>query len=471
MKKYHINDNNEVNECTAHKEPCKFASDSHFNYHGEAVIVAEMRVAEQFDTFTTAKKDPAPAEEPEEGSYDTPSAQTVDIRADRLDKVHRSIERANRRLAAAGIEDRFEYTVETYKRRKVDPQGFMREEERATITLNRPRISYNGFEFQARVEKLDSGKLIAYSAPGVELDGWTPESMECEKCQKKIHRSKVYVVKDEDGKMTTVGGQCVELYTGLSPKSLWGMEYDLKDTIPDEDMAPTPDDSAPIVEKTDNLLAVSYVLTKENGYQNANSDNPTSQSVGNVLYPQTKEQEQFSQKILEEAEKVDADTIRREVETALKDAQGDWAHNVRTLMGEEYINSRGRGILVSSMAALHRARREKEKPTWKKGFLGAEKEKIKDISAKVEKVNVVPGNYGSVALITMRTDDDYRVFWRSSSDNIPNRGDNIVFNATVKGNDTYKGVDSTVIIRPKWEAVESEDDDGSEEDTDEDQDN
>lgn len=466
-QKYHVNNENEAHPCRVTVQKCEFEDSPHFETKAAASKYAEAKNEQEYQDkkFAVISKSEAELIEAENDSVDDRDPHSYDVLESGMVKVKKSIEKVNRRLEKAGIEDRFELEEKSRYQKVNSHKGQYFTEDRVKFTLNYPRISYNGYEFQARVEKTESGKFVAYSSPGVELSGWRPTSMECEHCHKNIPRSKVYAVKDADGNMKTVGGKCVELYTGLKPTNLWAMEYKVDKDL-DEDDYKTGGGAGTRVEKTDDLISIAYVLTKDSGYQNSYSEKPTSQSVSDVLYPErgikpTPEEIEWANQKMEEAKDVDVAQIRKEVKEALKDSNNDWANNLKVLIDEEYVNSRGRGTVISAMAALHKQRAKKAQKPWAKGFLGEPKEKIAGVKAKVIKAEKDQETYGYntsyVTKITMQTEDGHKVFWKTSSEDVPEKGETIVFNATIKDNTTFRDIDTTRVLRAKWSAVGEDD--------------
>lgn len=394
--------------------------------------------AEKLALAKAKEKGEKPAEEDSESrSYSIPRYKLLE--------VQRKINKMNKRLERAGIEQRFEAEYEdTEKIVTENGQTFL--DKRTTVTLNRPVIKYNGFTFQARVEETEPGQFIAYNAPGQEMDGWRPTSMECEHCGKSRMRSKVYVVQDENGERKVVGGQCVKVYTGLSLNSLSAMEWDLEDDEDDLENDNMQHYKQNRVYNADEALTVTYALTSQEGYRKADDgEESTAYKVRDSL--DRDRPPKINKKKLKE--------IRKEVTEALKDNNGDWATKIKTMMKSEFISKREMGIFVSSMAAIQQ---KKKKVEWKQGFLGAPKDKIKEVKAEITRITYSESYYGyyptTVANITMRTADGHRVFWRSSALEIPEEGDKIQFDATIKDHNTFKEQDSTVITRARWARLE-----------------
>lgn len=443
--------------------------------HFETKEEAEQFLADQAEKEhgllpKTQKKSQANEDQAREGSTDNLSnivdeeeglaARTYTIFGDRLGEVKKTIDRANARLEKAGIEDRFEYTVREYTVRKTGPDGRTTETSKAEVVLNHPRISYNGYEFIARVEEVSPGNFIAYGPNGKSLDGWRPSSMDCEHCGKTRHRNKVYAVKDESGGVKVVGGSCVQLYTGMEPAGLLSLEYSLSDYEESDSVGFS---RGKPVEKRDDIIAISYVLTKEGGYQNARSDNPTSEQVHRVLHPSRHPADrEFADRIRAEASHVDAEAIRKEALEAIGDNDSDWATNVRALLHDDtqWVGSRSVATTASALAAVHKSHAQKrQRQSWTPGFVAAEKEKVADHRVKVVKVQDFEEDYGygppkTVSRVTMQDEKGHRIQWKAYGDGVPRAGDELLMNATVKKNETWKGMDSTIMTRAKFKNLD-----------------
>ncbi len=384
-----------------------------------------------------------------------------DIPVSHLPDFEKTLASTNRRLERAGLpeDQRFTIDVSEFITEKGE-SGMM--EHRVMITLNRPSIKYGDYQFLARVEPVGD-KFVAYSAPGKELDGWRPESMECEHCHQKRHRTKMYVVENSAGERKTVGGNCVEAYTGMSPKGLRVLERsDMERWLNEHHGSPGGrlDSSA----RSENVVAISKVIVDKYGYvgrNNPDAKSTTASRVKEVLWPVTEAHWRVSKDIRAEAAKLDGEKLKAEIAEALEDQHNDWAKNVKAFMQKDtLVNSRALGTVVSSVLALKK--QEPKKPKWTPGFVAPPGEKIKDLPCTVTKIEHREEAYGyypkTVQLITMRTADGKKVFWKNSGEHQKvEAGDSVsITRATVKDNDHWTprdnpdaGVDSTRIVRAK----------------------
>lgn len=395
--------------------------------------------------------------ETSEGEMNEAPLPTFDVFAVRVGEARKRIEKANRRLAKAGIEGRFEATFEPYTAITKTPDGIATKVERCKITLNRPRIGYDGYTFAARVDMTESGKLMAMAAPGVELAGWQPESLECAHCGTSRQRKNAYVVQDRDGEYKVVGKSCLAAYTGIGPQGLWALEWDDLGELSREpvDLATAGTPAAP----RDDVLAVAIAAAKvQGGYQNAYSDHPTSGLVRMVLWPggrPTKVEEDLLAAVHAELENIDADAFADEVREALADNASDWARNVKTLLDEEWVTSKHTALLASSVAAVDRMRvKKREKATIAKGFVAPVGEKITCSKARVLKLRTHTSYFGyaerTTEMVRMQDENGYIITWWSSRVTDLEEGDEVqIDRATVKDHEVYNSEDQTVVTRAK----------------------
>jgi len=150
--------------------------------------------------------------------------------ASRMPEVDHKVEMANRRLARLGLEDRFE--VEILGRRtesRTTEGGETETREMADYRLNRPSIKLGEWTFAGRLDVLPDGTPVAMTAPGMELNGFRPDTQLCDHCGTKRNRTSTYLLQDGAGEVKQVGSNCLEAFTGIAPKGLWSMEWEAEE--------------------------------------------------------------------------------------------------------------------------------------------------------------------------------------------------------------------------------------------------
>lgn len=378
--------------------------------------------------------------------YGGNAPQVFDISADRVAAAERSVKAANRRLMKAGITDQFQLTVEPYEKMVTTPAGTNIMVSRARVTLNRPSISYGGYTFLARVEESSPGNFVAMTAPGVELNGWRPTSMECEHCNKTRARSKVYVIADATGNYKVVGGSCVELYTGLAPSQLWAFEWDKLSEWDYPEWEADPNITGEFVYDADRVLAAAITFVRRDGYRNTMMHESTKDCILDFLAGSVEDAD-FAKTVSE----VDVAAVRTAIREKLEGSTSDWAVNVLALLESEWLKASQVGTLASGVSPVVKDEKEKvDFGEWTNEHFIPEGAKIVDMKGVVTEARASWSDYGAVKNITIRTDEGYRVFWRTGSDNVPEVGETIRFDARVKRLDTYQGKKSTVVSRLSW---------------------
>lgn len=402
-------------------------------------------------------------------AYDTddsfqegPQPVEYDISAANIDVAKRKIDAANRRLAKAGITERFEMTVEPYSKTQKEPNtGRLIKLDRAKVILNRPRIAYDGYTFAARIDTTESGRLIAMSAPGVELDGWQPTSMTCDHCGTNRSRKNVYVVRDEAGEYKVIGSSCLENYTGVHPQGLWVLQWDdLAELQSEDDLSPGGGgwSHGHVAAPTDDVLAVAAATAQVQGsYQSRYSDRPTTGLTSEVLFAtaDTKEQRDLHGAIRRAADQVDVEELKADIREALAGEDSDWARNVLMLMDEDAVGDRHARLLASAISAVERLRAKKrERATIAEGHLAPVGEKVENVPARVLALREFSSYYGvrarTTTLVKMQAASGHIVTWWASNPPKLDEGDEVVIDrATVKKHDEYDGQDQTVVTRAK----------------------
>lgn len=388
--------------------------------------------------------------------YPIPVSAIVDAQA-RIDK-------ANRRLERAGIDDRFTYELsEQYVREGDDGQGRLYQD----LTLSHPSISYGGWEFTAAVDHTDVGPIVR-SRPGVELDGWRPETSTCEHCGASRRRSATYLLSHEDGTRKQIGSSCMKDFLGVKPSGLWALGFDpLEESEDDEWIDRT--SSADVATPSNDIIAVALAVTDggrgfvSQSFAEASGRNPTSHAVRDQLFggvgPMSDRERHAREQIAADAERYIADgTVDQVLQYArTMDGGGDYATNMRALATAEHVGPKHLGLLASAVSGWAREndRRSLEKAeaaAYTPGFLAEPKTKIAGHKAVVEKVMVMEGDYGPTTMLIMRAETGHTLKWNASGTKDLKAGDKIALTGgTVKDHGTYGGKDQTILTRVKYE--------------------
>lgn len=389
------------------------------------------------------------------------------------------IDKANKRLARAGIDERFEATWgEPQIRTGVREDGSEVSYEYQTLTLNHPVICYEGWEFVASLDDTGNG-MIVRSRPGAELDGWRPEAQRCDHCGKYRARNETYVVRNtETGELMQVGSSCMQNFLGIRPSGLWAVGFDpLAEEQDDTDDLGGSWGGASMRDEMHNtrqIIAAALLVTRDGrDYRPADFEESTSEAVRNVLWHRGgSEQEKEARNRLraEAAELADSPKVDLVLAAVAAMKPGsDYADNMRMLAGAEAVSYRHAGLIASAVKVWAKqqeaAATEKANPR-QEGFLAPVGAQLKTLRTKdgrpgvaVTIQKVFGGSYFDpygyerpTTTLIMRTEDGQTLRWRASSSMDVNPGDRLLLTGgSVKGHSQYDGHDQTDLQRVKFD--------------------
>lgn len=406
----------------------------------------------------------------------TPAAHEWEIPAYNLDAFKAKIAHANRKLARAGLDARFEvtYTPFDHKRTTIPPDYHPEHkligqklpfviEPWIRATLAGPLTLRHGhYTFVASLIAEEAG-ITVHSAPGQELGGYTPKgTTDCDHCGLDRNRTRLYLVRDDrNGSITQLGHSCIELYTGIAPKGLWALAYDEE---LDACTEPSEGGFNPRVlgADVDLVLAYAYAHTNQGrNYTPARAEDSTVSKVRMSLFGDPRRLNKEDDRRYYQDKATEAATYLNDTDllTAIRDsvtetaADTDYGRNLRIILAGESVSGRNVGTLASLVKVYARkmqieAERKANPPA--KGFLGDIKQRIRNISLQLTAVREIDGYYGTTTLFIGRTDDGHIVKWFATGTFTYDIGDTLNLEAaTVKDHEIYEGLDQTVITRAK----------------------
>ncbi|OCI32803.1 hypothetical protein [Oerskovia enterophila] len=421
----------------------------------------------------------AGAHEPDEQDQEPAPGQVHVFASHRLPEAIERIEAANKRLARAGIEERFEFETTQDVRPVIEqaPDGTQTTHHMpfTTLTLNAPAISFSGYRFMAAVESEDAG-LVTRVARGENLDGWTPTSMECAHCGRTQQRATTYLVQDEAGERTQLGSTCVQAFLGVRPTGLWALGYDPVEGVGEDDDEPGAGSfsNGRSVTPVEDVLALSLAISHEEGFVSRSraemtGEHATSGKVLAAIYPSPRERPEeraWRERIRERAAQLTADgevdALRDYIEEGIDD-DSDWGHNVRTVTRGEWVGAKNLGLLVSAVSpwAWHKDRKAYVPPT--PGFAAPVGEKVKGMGVTVAKVHHMtehdPYQRMEVTktLLLMRDEAGHELKWFASRRQEVEVGAKITLTGgAVKSHGEYQGTDQTVLTRVKFDVLDGD---------------
>jgi hypothetical protein len=452
------------------------------------------------DTTAAATLNDAPVQGPERPF-------TFEFPAYKIDLYNQKVDKANRRLAAAGSDARFEFTLESITRKKA--VGGLFNEEIGTwvispVWVDAPwfratqaselRLSIGDFTFLAALVAEEAGVTV-HTAPGIELGGFVPAGdTHCDHCGTDRNRTRLYLVRnDATGEIIQLGHSCIELFTGFSPKGLFALEFDAELTgLGDDDEVGGSFGDRDYAVSVDKVIALAWAYSNEGrSYVSAKIDWKigTGQKVRNHVfggYPRRgnfgKDEAAYTkacneyEAAAEVAKNLIAEgtllaAIKASAETVAADS--DYGRNLRVILAGETVSGRNLGILASIVSVYAREKELAVKraaaPAKVQGFLAPVKTRIKTpIELTVEILRSREGDYGWSTWLVGTTPEGLTVTWNASGRNGFEKwvatgegptegsweelevGDKLVLEAaTVKAHETYQGTDQTVLTRAK----------------------
>ena len=396
---------------------------------------------------------------PAQPCYDIPSARLHDAIA--------KINAANKKLERAGIDNRFTYKTEEYLQKTTrDAYGFPQDsyELRTKLTLSEPKIAYNGWQFVAALDATEHG-FITRTAPGQDLEGWRPDTQECDHCGKARHRNSTYIVKNAAGERKQIGSNCLEPFLGVKPKGLWALEWDLDMEEPGErdDYAGGGSDVIPVRDLIATALAVSdggkgfMSRAKATQWQKTSTADATNSHLFDRSRSLREARERAKAEVAAAGYLKDGTVDAVIAAAQAAEGDGDYVTNLKTSLAGEWVGRQHAAIAISAIGVWRRGQeRAAEKATITKGFAAPVAAKITGIPATVTKVSYHDNPYdyygGVNTLVIFQTPDGHQVKWFASGRKEFEVGQVGAFTGgSVKAHEEYQGVDQTVVTRVKFE--------------------
>ena len=457
---FHVNPTTgNVSKCSAKAGKCPFGNaDDHFTTS---------------DAARNSYEESQKAKPKITGVVVTDGAVVYDILQINASHAIASIEKANKRLASAGVEQRFTYSMEEYMKPNNESSskvGFFT--PRVKIILNTPAVKFDGYTFLAAVEQAEAG-FVVKQATGINLGGYRPDNLECDACGRSIRRQKTYLVEDSEGKMLQVGSGCIKKYFGVQPEGIWALTFDPVEKAEDSVRWYSGSISAlGSAVPTEEVMA--YALAISNGGEDFVSKGAaynygglsTSERVQDAMNSDDSGEIQVAAKAY-----IDNGEAKRLIEELQKsDTSSDYGKNMAVISTGEYTRWSDMAILISGLSKIANEKRNLSKaqklaewgvPT--KGYAGAEKEsiagrefKIRDV---VDSTKADPYSYHGGEITTSRVNfrdaDNHEIIWWSSNKFTGEIGKKVTIKSgTIKAHGEFAGVDQTVITRVKFDQAD-----------------
>lgn len=376
----------------------------------------------------------------------------VKFPASKLEEAENRIAKANRKLERAGIEERFTYTTEEYI--ETDKEGH--QYKMVALALSHPTLSYNGWSFVAAVDKLEDGSVITKTLPSQELNGYRPESFQCEHCGSNRRRNSTYLVRNEEGEYKQVGSNCLKSFLGVSPQALWALNYDPEEKDEFIDRGRRSYGGADTLIPTTELVAAALAVSEGGNKYVSNStasewgvESTTSQVRGYFFdNKRDKWKDVEHTDYMEQAKNI--------MNSTTFEGEDDYNTNMRQLVAQDNTDMKHMGYVTSVISAYRRQQAKANYVAKPKavGFLGQEKDKIKDVKVTVKTVRTLSGFYNGYertsTMIIMEDEKGREVKWNATGSKNYKEGSQItISSATIKGLGEYNGNEQTIITRAK----------------------
>jgi len=390
-----------------------------------------------------------------EFEQDPDHGRVFNIPAENVHLAMAQIDKANRRLERAGVDARF--TVETeLDTKEIDGRHY----EFARMTLNEPKLGFEGWEFTGAHQLTADGQVISYGENAPEVT-----DASCDHCGKNRRRESVYTLHSETEGDMQVGKSCLTAFLGIKPEGLWALEspIDLAEFEEPDDPDWSPSPASQVYDAEELIVAA---LAASNDGQDFISrgastmeDRATADEVlmgfDALLQAETPARAARAREILEW------------VSAIPEDEDSDYLINLRQAIGGErrIVKAKHVALAVSAISAIGheqrraeaeaaRALREKNKV---RSFLAAPKEKLEDIEATVLSTHTFPGvHYNTyTTLVKLRGADGHTITWFASGVKDYKEGATVKVKGTVKANEVFNDEYQTVLTRAKITDPES----------------
>lgn len=322
-----------------------------------------------------------------------------------------------------------------------------------------------GWEFVGVIEVHESGNVVR-CAPDMEM----PERFRhtpnvCEHCGTSRPRNNLYVVHSLDtDEYRQVGGSCLALYThGLSMEccAAWmdGL-MELEDAA--EDRGHADDGVGPVYYDVERVISLACAAIDKAGYGSSRSAYPTRAVVSELMRSGMGLDARIDRAnawlpngvrlTRDDVASVDRPRVRAIMDyyAGLED-DGDFAHNVKVLLGEGYARPENIGYLCylpeGYARHLDRVAAMESRSSERHVHYGEVGRRYRGVPVKeVRESGSYTTAYGVTTVYTIVLDDDSVLTWKSGkSMDVDACGKTVDF--TVKEHGEYRGVEQTVVTR------------------------
>jgi len=354
---------------------------------------------------------------------------------------------------------------EQVERRKQLPALFARIDGAA------PKLA--GWQLVARLYMTATGERMLNAVPGEDVPArFRTSGMECEHCNAARLRNDVFVVRHEGGEFKQVGRTCIRDFLGHDPARLLagftavseiGKEFDdFCGGLGGHDW-PT--------YCTEEMLEYTAACVRVDGWTSRKVADEQGKTSTASLVRECFGRGEVASNLRKRYKPSEADA--KTARDALQWVRGtlgapsyglsDYEHNLVASLRHAVIDGRTFGIAASAIQAYLRAMsREAELNSKREAnaasvYVGAEKERLRDVPLRIEFKTLVESDFGACYLFKFRRADGCLFSWfcSGSAGEDFKAGDDCLLTGTVKAHREYKGTKETQLTRCKLAHVKT----------------
>lgn len=378
---------------------------------------------------------------------DETPAQSHRVLTSHMHEVRHRVELANRRLARAGIADRFtidaDEAVVEHKGRLYAVTDF---------SLNEPKIGHDGWTVDGVFDFTPDGIPIAAYKSGTDVP--EPQVGVCDQCGTRRRRERVFIVRHENGDTKQIGRSCLGAFLGIKPQGLWALEFDPNEREAsdagdedDEFWLSSAGSADQVFPAEDLVLAAVVASDNDDGFVSRNRASMQTPATVDVVLGSFDTQVALATDTHRERAAAVLDFVRNLPE----DSDQNYLVNLRRVLvgtdgvGGSFVRRKHAAIATSAVSAYQRhldgearraAAKEREQ-AYTPGFLAAPNEKVADVEATVDFISHGEHHVGynqvrPYTVVAMTTADGHRVTWIASSFKDVAVGQKVNVSGTVK---------------------------------------
>lgn len=397
---------------------------------------------------------------------------TVTIRACYIDEARAILNKLADRAESYGqiITWQEEFGEREVVRVRWDGERISVKEKWVSLFVDGAAPKIGNHKFVAMLERMKGGTIVR-TIPDVELGDFGRDwDGECAHCGSKRDRVHGYVIEDENG-MTIVGKSCVRDYLGMdNPQRMLGVLRDITDL---SNMGEDEEGGlgySPWTTAVWGVVAAARAAVGMFGY--GKKDMGVMSTIGLVRSlsgkgRKTPEQESLLREFNTRGEHYYSEAWKViEWARAQENPKSDYLHNLKVILGSDYIRDKDMGLAVSAvvaydneMARLRRIEDAKNNHVASTGYVGVLKTRM-EAEVTIERIITVNNQWGNYRIFLFRTTDGAVLKWTTSTetdtrlgDRPANANDRVKLSFNPQKHELYQGEPQTTVNRCKMLAV------------------